>query len=515
MSKIEVNTIDSQCGSALQIGCTNTATIGLGKSGDTITIPSGATIVNSGTQTGFGRTGTVDWNTTKITADPANAVSGTGYFCDTSGGAFTVTLPTSPSAGDIVALADYTRTFATYNLTIGRNSKPIGGVAQDGKLEVNGQSATFVFVDDTEGWININETQTSQTGTDPYMVATGGTPCAGATCGDYKIHTFTGPGTFCVSNSGTPAGSNTVEYLVVAGGGGGGRNNAGGGGGAGGFRFASPSIAPLTYPAKPLAGPANIPVTVQGYPITVGAGGTFGVNTPTGGNGTPGDNSVFSSITSTGGGGGGGEPSPTSGTNSPVTCTGVGTPTQAGFASGLPGGSGGGARGTQSYPGSPGPANNYVNPGGVPLVQNGNVPSASPSQGNPGGGGFDAVTTNSNGGGGGGAMAAGNSARGPGNGTDTGGPGGAGGGVPTAFGSNGQPCGSFRYYAGGGGGGQDSTPGSNPTGGVGGGGNGSANPGSATAGTVNTGGGGGNTSGGGCSAAGGSGIVVIRYKFQN
>ena len=34
MSKIEVNTIDSQCGSALQIGDANTATIGLGKSGD-------------------------------------------------------------------------------------------------------------------------------------------------------------------------------------------------------------------------------------------------------------------------------------------------------------------------------------------------------------------------------------------------------------------------------------------------------------------------------------------------
>ena len=62
-------------------------------------------------------------------------------------------------------MADYTRTFASNNLTIGRSSKPIGGVAQDGTLDVNGQSATFVFVDDTEGWINTQETQTSQTGT--------------------------------------------------------------------------------------------------------------------------------------------------------------------------------------------------------------------------------------------------------------------------------------------------------------------------------------------------------------
>ena len=32
MSKIEVNTIDTQCGTALQVGCTNTTTIGLGSS---------------------------------------------------------------------------------------------------------------------------------------------------------------------------------------------------------------------------------------------------------------------------------------------------------------------------------------------------------------------------------------------------------------------------------------------------------------------------------------------------
>ena len=59
MSKIETNTIDNISGSsALQIGDTNTATIGLGKSGDTINIPAGATIANAGTATGFGQTNT-------------------------------------------------------------------------------------------------------------------------------------------------------------------------------------------------------------------------------------------------------------------------------------------------------------------------------------------------------------------------------------------------------------------------------------------------------------------------
>jgi len=55
MSKLETNTIDTVSGtSTLQVGSTNTTTITLGASGDTINIPSGATITNNGTQTGFG-----------------------------------------------------------------------------------------------------------------------------------------------------------------------------------------------------------------------------------------------------------------------------------------------------------------------------------------------------------------------------------------------------------------------------------------------------------------------------
>ena len=66
----------------------------LGDSGDTITIPAGATITNNGTQTGFGRTGTVDWQTGSIKTGNFTAANGEGYFCNTtSGGAFTMNLP--------------------------------------------------------------------------------------------------------------------------------------------------------------------------------------------------------------------------------------------------------------------------------------------------------------------------------------------------------------------------------------------------------------------------------------
>ena len=55
MSKVETITIDTPSGSnTMQIGSTNTATINLGVSGDTVNIPAGVTIANAGTATGFG-----------------------------------------------------------------------------------------------------------------------------------------------------------------------------------------------------------------------------------------------------------------------------------------------------------------------------------------------------------------------------------------------------------------------------------------------------------------------------
>jgi hypothetical protein len=480
----------------------------LGDSGDTIIIPAGATITNSGTATGFGRTGTVDWDTTKKTSG-FTAVSGVGYFCDTTSAAFTVTLPLSPSAGAIVAVADYANTFATNNLTVGRNGSNIAGSAVNGTLKTKGISVTFVYVDSTQGWIVTDSGNRSELPTDLYVTATGGTI---TTCGNYKIHTFTGPGTFTVSCAGNPTGSNSVDYLVVAGGGGGGGTSAAGGGGAGGFRYSNSTFPVACAPGAPRASATAIPVTATTYPITVGSGGAGRTGSP-GQNGSSGNNSIFSTITSAGGGGGGSDGSPTSGAGATPSVPGLG-----GYATGLSGGSGGGTRGTYLTPGVPQPNNYYWNPaiglyGGV-----GNTPPVSPPQGSQGGMGYDAINCNSQSGGGGGAMAIGSSARGPGQGVNTGGAGGAGAGLPNAFGTSGEPSGGYYYFSGGGGGGQDPTTGPGGTGGIGGGGTGGGKPNATAgiAGTANTGGGGG---GGGAGpgangASGGSGIVVIRYKYQ-
>ena len=100
--------------------------------------------------------GGTSWQTV-ITADPANAVAGNGYFCDTSGGAFTVTLPTSPALGDEISFVDYAGTFDTNNLTIGRNGNPIQGAASDLTVSVERAGLTLVYVDGTEGWLLKNK----------------------------------------------------------------------------------------------------------------------------------------------------------------------------------------------------------------------------------------------------------------------------------------------------------------------------------------------------------------------
>ena len=461
MSKIEVNQVSSQCGSTLTIG----------QSGDTVQLASGAS------QTGFGRTGTVDWDTTKKTAS-FTAVNGTGYFIDTSSGAITATLPASPSAGDIVAFKDYSGNFSTNNVTVGRNSSNIDGVATDPTLSEDNLAVSFVYIDSTQGWKAINSDAATYGAL--FISATGGTI---VTSGDFKTHIFTGPGTFTVSCAGNSAGSNGVEYMVVAGGGSGGTGCAGGSGGAGGMRLRS-----VCGGASPRNAPAPLQVCAQAYPITVGGGGSSVTSSPGSSSkiGNNGSNSIFSTITSTGGGGGG------AGNPSAPACNPF---------NGQPGGSGGGG----------GHSNG---PGGT-----GNTPIVSPPQGNDGGPGIP-IGDDSGGGGGGAGTAA--TTKSPTAAAD----GGDGTYIPTTFigptaPSYGESGPDGRYFAGGGGG-SVREPGANPTGsgGLGGGADGTTKS-NGNNGSTNMGGGGSGGSKPGSaspnsttSGTGGSGIVMIRYKFQ-
>ena len=415
----------------------------------------------------------VEWQAVHVAdgSTAITAVAGRGYFIDTTSAAQTVNLHGSPKFGDRVSLKDFARTWHTNAVTLG--STTFDGATNTPSFSTRGQTVSLIYMGGSKGWSLVNDDTTTGLGAE-FVAATGGTV---TTSGDFKIHTFTGDGNFVVSQAGNAGGSNTTEYLVVGGGAGAAGGSPGsigtGGGGAGGLRFAAPTLAPLTYPAKPLAGPAALPVSAQTYPVAVGAGGAGSPNGAANVAGVNGSVSTYSTITSAGGGGGGAD-------------------------SGVKGDGGSGGGGSNG------------NPGGA-----GNTPPVSPAQGTAGGSGSPTTSPYWGAAGGGGFSAAGQPAQGT-----AGGDGGDGGGFPTAFGTNGTPCGSYRYYAGGGGGGSRGGSPTSTDGGKGGGAAGKVSPDNPTTGhtgTANTGGGGGGIAGHPGSATGGTGgkgIVVIRYKFQ-
>jgi len=172
------------------------------------------------------------------------------------------------------------------------------------------------------------------------MTATGGTITES---GDYKIHTFTSPGTFEVTEASTDPTGNEVEYLIVGGGGGMGYGY-GGAGGAGGYRAAGCGPAPLQG--------SNVPTPVTTYPVTIGAGGAGGPVNPVGPYYPASNGSPSSALGLTGAGGG------------------FGASVPSGTGPGGPGGSGGGSSG--------GP------PAATVAGGTGNTPPVSPPQGNNG-----------------------------------------------------------------------------------------------------------------------------------
>ena len=371
MSEVKVNKISPRSGTDVT----------LGDSGDTFTIPSGATINNQGTAVNFGATGSASWVTT-VKTSTFTAVAGEGYFVNTTGGVVSVNLPAGV-AGAVVAIKDYANTFNTNNVTLVPNgSDKIGGLNINATLSTEGLAVTLVFVDSTQGWLVTDSGLQDEAPTSKFITATGGTITT--VCTNFKVHTFTGPGTFTVSCAGNAQGSNTIDYLVVAGGGAGQTKNVRnpttsqrygmGGGGGGGVRV-SPGAASGCWTASPLgASPAAaLPVAATGYPVTVG-GATNSPAIPqacsTAGQGS---NSVFagsSTITAAGGGGGG-----------------YGSPSTYDTDGGDGGSGGGGGAGDPSAAGG-----------------SGNTPPTNPPQGQDGGLGRSSQDTVAGGGGGAGEL---------------------------------------------------------------------------------------------------------------
>ena len=262
-SIIKVNTVQDTDGNNIINENANTITIGA--SGDTISIPSGATLANNGTATGFA---SIAWQSSIVTAATLTAEAGKGYWIDTTSNACTITLPGSASVGDQIIFTDYARNWATNAVTINQNGLNFQGFTSPNPVyNTNGQSVDLVYSGATKGWIpNSDDDVTNE----------------------------------------TPQFDGTTSFLVIAGGGSG-AHDQGGGGGAGGYRSS------FNSESSGGGGSAESALTLtQGttYTITVGAGGaqTTGPASSQGNDGVASSisGSDITDITSVGGGGGGG-----------------------------------------------------------------------------------------------------------------------------------------------------------------------------------------------------------------
>jgi len=76
-------------------------------------------------------------------------------LADSSGGAFTITLPTNSSllVGDQIQIIDVAGGFNSNNVTLGRNSSLINGAAEDLVADVDGAVITLLYTGATYGWV--------------------------------------------------------------------------------------------------------------------------------------------------------------------------------------------------------------------------------------------------------------------------------------------------------------------------------------------------------------------------
>ena len=334
--------------------------------GDVLAIgtPSDGTVTSA--KLASGTVGLIAWQSVQTTGFTASA--GRGYPCNTTSAAFTVTLPASPSVGDTIILLDYAGTFATNNITLGRNSNKINGGTANKLLTTNREAVTLTYVDSTQGWVASSGANEGTQSLDPINYS--------------------------------------VDFLVIAGGGGGGRSVGGvapgSGGGAGGYRNS------FSTETSGGGGTSETELTLSGgtvYTITVGAGGAgSGRNS---GTSSSISGSNITTITSAGGGHGGGNDgsdyegaSGGSGGGGYGSTAGSGTANQGyagGFGGGFAGGEGGGGAGAVggNSSGTPGGT------GGAGLASS--ITGSSVSRGGGGGGAGDVAAIGAGGTGGGGS----------------------------------------------------------------------------------------------------------------
>lgn len=98
--------------------------------------------------------GTMNRTASWVTKTSAyNALNGDRIMVDSTGGAFTITLPSSPNMGDEVAFLDAAGYCGTANVTVDRNGSNIMGLAQDLDIDTDDASFSLVYYNASRGWV--------------------------------------------------------------------------------------------------------------------------------------------------------------------------------------------------------------------------------------------------------------------------------------------------------------------------------------------------------------------------
>jgi hypothetical protein len=144
---VKASTIQNSNSSNLIVQ-TNTTTVTIGSTGQTISLASGAS------SSGFGATynSGLNWTSTLVTS-ALTVAAGTGYFVNTSTAAITLTLPASPTFGSIIGIADYSGYASTNNITINPNGNKLEGGTGNKLISTNKESVLLNYTDTTRGWI--------------------------------------------------------------------------------------------------------------------------------------------------------------------------------------------------------------------------------------------------------------------------------------------------------------------------------------------------------------------------
>ena len=183
-------------------GANTLAKLAKGSDTEVLTLASGVPSWAAST-TGF------SWDTSSIKTGDFTATAGNGYFCNTTSGILTITLPTSPTAGDQVGLIDYAGTFDTNALTIGRAGEKIEGVATDQATKIERTAMVLTYVDSTQGWLI-----TSEGSSTPIITPTISFDTAAGTLGTI---TDANRGSYSLSSAAGSVSIGTLTYAIASG----------------------------------------------------------------------------------------------------------------------------------------------------------------------------------------------------------------------------------------------------------------------------------------------------------